>query len=346
MWLLGSMPKTAGPGWRAEPARVVQVRQRMQSAATDSKPAVMPTPATVAAQTALPSARFSARPSARPSASGRLSTETPGVEPATVTAPAMGPTISPTTTSTKATGQVTSAALVPESEWLQVEPSPDPGGQNVPVYETRLPPAQTLVFDLRRGKAGGRAELDWQPSGAHYQLTMQGPALGAAQLSWSSLGGLDPTGLAPLRFTESRRGRDLRAVNFQRDAGRVTFSGPPIEYPLVPGGQDRLSWMVQLAAVMAANPDLAQAQAQVAIWVVGTRGDADVWTFTVQDRAALDLPVGRVENTIHLVREPRRPYDTQVQVWLDPARHHLPVQAFLMVRATGVGTEFRLRDLK
>ena len=216
----------------------------------------------------------------------------------------------------------------------------------MPVYETRLPPAQTLIFDLRRGNASGRAELDWQPSGAHYQLTMQGHAVGAPQLSWTSLGGLDSSGLAPLRHTESRRGRDLRAVNFQRDAGRVTFSGPQIEYPLVPGGQDRLSWMVQLAAVMAANPGLAQTQAQVLIWVVGTRGDADVWTFTVQDRAALDLPAGRVENTIHLVREPRRPYDTQVQVWLDPARHHLPVQAFLTVRATGVGTEFRLRDLK
>ena len=235
-------------------------------------------------------------------------------------------------------------ALEPEPP--AAESSPDPGGQNVPLYETRLPPAQTLVYDLRRGGANGRAELDWQPAGKHYQLTMQGHALGAPQLAWTSLGGLDSTGLAPLRHTESRRGRDLRAVNFQRDAGRVTFSGPQIEYPLVPGGQDRLSWMVQLAAVMAANPGLAQAQAQVSIWVVGTRGDADVWTFTVQDRVTLDLPVGRVEDTIHLVREPRRPYDTQVQVWLDPARHHLPVQAFLMVRATGIGTEFRLRDLK
>ncbi len=229
---------------------------------------------------------------------------------------------------------------------MLVEPAADPGGQNVPVYETRLPPAQTLVFDLRRGAASGRAELDWQPSGAHYHLTMQGHAKDAPQLSWTSVGGLDHTGLAPLRHTESRRGRDVRAVNFQRDAGRVTFSGPQIEYPLVPGGQDRLSWMVQLAAVMAANPGLAHAQSQVLIWVVGTRGDADVWTFTVQERAAVELPLGRVENTIHLVREPRRPYDTLVQVWLDPTRHHLPVQAFLMVRATGVGTEFRLRNLK
>ena len=287
-----------------------------------------------------------AAPTARPGASRRLNPETPALERSTVTAPAMGPTRSPTTASTRPAEPITAALSAPEPEWLQAEPSPDPGGQNVPIYETRLPPAHTLVFDLRRGNASGRAELDWRPSGAHYQLTLQGHAVGTPPLSWTSLGGLDPSGLAPLRFTESRRGRDLRAVNFQRDAGRVTFSGPQIEYPLVPGGQDRLSWMVQLAAVMAANPGLAQAQSQVSIWVVGTRGDAEVWTFTVQDRAALDLPAGRVEDAIHLVREPRRPYDTQVQVWLDPARHHLPVQAFLMVRATGVGTEFRLRNLK
>ena len=334
LWLLGTMPTSAGPGWRAEPARAVQVRQLKRSAAADSASAVSPPPVAVAAQTA------------RPSAKTQLKPETPELERSTVAAPAIGPRLSPTTASTRPADPITAAPSAPEPEWLQAEPSPDPGGQNVPIYETRLPPAQTLVFDLRRGQASGRAELDWLPSGATYQLTLQGHAVGTPPLSWTSLGGLDPTGLAPLRFTESRRGRELRAVNFQRDAGRVTFSGPPIEYPLVPGGQDRLSWMVQLAAVMAANPGLAQAQSQVSIWVVGTRGDADVWTFTVQDRAALDLPLGRVENTIHLVREPRRPYDTQVQVWLDPARHHLPVQAFLMVRATGVGTEFRLRNLK
>ena len=49
---------------------------------------------------------------------------------------------------------------------------------------------------------------------------------------------------------------------------------------------------------------------------------------------------------VHLLREPRQPYDTQAQVWLDPARHHLPVQALLRVRATGEGTELRLQALK
>ena len=101
--------------------------------------------------------------------------------------------------------------------------------------------------------------------------------------------------------------------------------------------------MVQLAAVLTANPALGAPDAQISIWVVGSRGDAEVWTFTVQGRATLDLPIGRVDDALLLVREPRRPYDTQVQVWLDPQRHHLPVQALLRVRATGEGTELRLQ---
>jgi hypothetical protein len=156
---------------------------------------------------------------------------------------------------------------------------------------------------------------------------------------------VDDAGLAPLRYAESRRGRELRAANFQRDSGRVTFSGPQLEYPLVPGMQDRLSWLIQLPAVLQANPALAQPGEQVQLAVVGTRGDTEVWTFTVQSRGPLALPEGSVPDAVHLLREPRRPYDTQVQVWLDPARQHLPVQAWLRVRATGEGTELRLLEM-
>lgn len=227
----------------------------------------------------------------------------------------------------------------------QPENTPDSGGQAVPVYATQLPPPLALQFEMRRGPAVGQAVLDWQHSAGGYQLTLQGQAPGSPAIGWLSLGGFDSDGIAPLRYTESRRGREVRAANFQRDSGRLTFSGPAIEHPLVPGAQDRLSWMVQLAAVLAANPALAAAESQVSMWVAGARGDAEVWTFTVQGRVALDLASGRANETLHLVREPRRPYDTQVQVWLDPQRHHLPVQVLMRVRATGEGTELRLQML-
>ena len=224
-------------------------------------------------------------------------------------------------------------------------PTPDPGGLQVPVYAIELPPSMALRFESRRGVSSGTAELSWQLTGDAYRLSLQGQALGAPFISWASSGVVDAAGLAPLRHAESRRGREVRAVNFQRDSGRVTFSGPQLQYPLVAGMQDRLSWLIQLPAVLQANPALGQPGEQVQLAVVGTRGDAEVWTFTVQSRGPVELPSGPVADTVHLLREPRRPYDTQVQVWLDPARGHLPVQAWLRIRATGEGTELRLLEM-
>jgi hypothetical protein len=223
------------------------------------------------------------------------------------------------------------------------EAGPAPGAAPPPVYATQLPPAVTLHYELRRGAARSRAELQWRPAGNGYELALRSEGAGGAALGAASQGGFDASGLAPERHTESRRGRDLRAANFQREAGRITFSGPTIDYPLVPGAQDRLSWMVQLAGVLAANPALALPGSEVLMFVAGTRGDGEVWTFKVIEMAEVELANGTVLHTaVHLQREPRRPYDTQVDVWLDPARRYLPVRTRLVVRATGEGTELLL----
>ena len=56
---------------------------------------------------------------------------------------------------------------------------------------------------------------------------------------------------------EKRLRRSERAVNFNRPAdgqpGRITFSASTAEAALRPGAQDRLSWMVQLAARLAGS---------------------------------------------------------------------------------------------
>ena len=218
----------------------------------------------------------------------------------------------------------------------------DPGREHVPTYATHVPTAQLLRYEWRRGPAVGVAELDWQPGQDHYRLQLRGRAPGVPPLAWVSQGGFDANGLAPLRYTESRRGREVRAANFQRDKGRISFSGPPVEHPLMPGVQDRLSWMLQLAAVLEASPQLGTSDAAISMWVVGTRGDAEVWSFTVQGQPLLTLPAGETVRTLHLLREPRHAYDTQAQVWLDPARQHLPVRLQLRLRAGGDGMEMLL----
>lgn len=218
-------------------------------------------------------------------------------------------------------------------------PAPPAGDMAPPVYATRAPAAATLRYEARRNQRSGAAELQWQPEADGYRLQLLGAGLG---MGLASAGGFDGAGLAPLRHTEIRRGRELRAANFQRDSGRITYSGPAVEHPLLPGAQDRLSWLVQLGSVLNADAALAEPGTQLRMVVAGARGDTEVWLFTVQAPADLELPAGPVQGAVHLLREPRRAYDTEVQVWLDPAREHLPVQLWLRLRATGEGTELRL----
>ncbi len=233
------------------------------------------------------------------------------------------------------------------AEQAPAAPEPTPpatGGTSLPVYPTRLPPAVTLQYAVQRDgplRAGLQAELRWRPADdGSYELT-----LGLAATGWASVGRIDAHGLAPERQVETRRGRELRAANFQRDSGRITFSGPQLEFPLLPGAQDRLSWLLQLCAVLEANPALADAGSQVTLFVAGPRGDAGLWTFSSQGTETAELPAGAVAGTVHLQRAAERPYDTRVDVWLDPARHHLPVRLRVQNRAEGEPTDFLLQAL-
>ena len=119
--------------------------------------------------------------------------------------------------------------------------------------------------------------------------------------------GFDDAGIAPVRYTDRRRYRGTQAANFRRDAGKVTFSGPAVGHPLPPGAQDRLSWMLQLAAIAAAEPSLVGPGGRVSFLVVGARGDADVWTFIHGGEETLALPEGSAA-TVRLLREPGRAF--------------------------------------
>jgi hypothetical protein len=229
------------------------------------------------------------------------------------------------------------------------EPTPVPGesspppaaetaGTELPVYATRLLAAGRWRYTLERGIASGEADLIWQPTPeGPYELKLVGRIAGVTVLDWVSRGAIDAHGIAPERFVIRRRGRDSQAANLQRDAGKVTFSGPTHELPLLAGVQDRLSWMLQLPAVIEAAPARFGPGTQVTLMVVGARGGADVWTLTVIGPE----PVGGVP-ALKLLREARKPRDTQVEIWLDPARGHLPLRAVLSQPEGGPPLELRL----
>jgi hypothetical protein len=199
----------------------------------------------------------------------------------------------------------------------------------VPVYGTELPPPLTLQYTARRGALSGRASLEWRPGPAGYELSLTATVLGVQALSQLSRGTVDAHGLAPQRFLDRRRGRDALAANFRRDAGIVSFSGPEHTFPLLPGIQDRVSWMVQLPAVLKANPALRRPGAELQVFVVGARGDGAVWSFNVLGIEPLAVPGTPALPTLQVQRLPRHEHDTRADVWLDPARHFMPVKVAL-----------------
>ena len=300
---------TAAPAAPVARPRQVRTERRVPAAAPADIAPIVDAPAPAASSPEVPRA------------------EAPIEEPLSTSVAAPSPAASATIEPADTTGPVDSVAADPE----------------LPTYRTLLPPPAVLRYDLQRGRFGGSGELRWQPDGGRYALSLDGSVVGIQVLTQLSQGGIDGAGLAPERFTDQRARRPVQAANFRRDVGKVTFSGPSHELPLRAGVQDRLSWMIQLAAIAAADPRLREPDARVALQVIGARGDAGIWVFRCLGPVPLETAGGTLD-TLRYAREPRSPYDTAVEVWLDPARHHLPVRATTRNGAEGDGLELRLRD--
>jgi len=196
---------------------------------------------------------------------------------------------------------------------------------SVALAPTRVPPSIELLFALQRGADSGQARLSWQADGDRYALSLQATLPSGREIEQVSHGGFDAAGIAPVRLADRNRGRDVRAANFQREHGKVTFSGPRWELPLETGTQDRLSWLVQLVALAHGTQEGLREGAELAMWVVGARGAASHWRFEVRGSERVAF-AGQDCDTWHLVREPAHPYDTRVEVWLDTTAGHWPLK--------------------
>lgn len=200
-------------------------------------------------------------------------------------------------------------------------------GAPPPVWATRLPGDFVAHYRLQRGEEPARAvALRFEAAEGRYLLQLQG-AGGSRGPEQASQGRLESSGLAPERYLDRRRARAAAAAaNFDRARARITYSGAALEQPLFAGTQDRLSWIVQLAAIVDADPARWSEHARLPLYVTGVRGDAQLWVFTVRGRTTAEGPGGLAQPLLHLVREPERPYDLRVEAWLDPAQQHLPAR--------------------
>jgi hypothetical protein len=96
--------------------------------------------------------------------------------------------------------------------------------------------------------------------------------------------------------------------------------------------------MLQLGGVLEATPALRAPGARVTLMVIGARGGAGLWRFSV---AGVE-PLGDAA-ALKLVHESERVHDTRVEVWLDPARGHLPLRAVLTPPEGGAPLELNLQ---
>jgi hypothetical protein len=187
----------------------------------------------------------------------------------------------------------------------------------------------------------GSGTLDWTTDGSEYQMRLESSALFITLLTQTSVGKLGADGLQPERFSDKRFNRSEKAAHFQREAGKITFSGKQTSTPLQSGAQDRLSMLMQLAAMAAGSAaQLAQA-GQIALQVVNTE-EADTWLFLVQAPEQIQVPAGEAM-ALHLVRNPRKEFDSRLELWLAPNLGYLPAR-ILQTEANGNTFELQLRS--
>ena len=219
------------------------------------------------------------------------------------------------------------AQAQPVAEALHRVAAPPPPAAAAPLPQgVQVPPSVRLKYEVTATYRGvplqGEGELSWRHDGKDYELELEAhsPLLGSRRQR--SVGRITSQGLEPLHFWD--KSRSEQAAHFDREHGRVTFSNNQPDAPLADGAQDRLSVVLQLAALVAAHPQRYPAGTQIAIATASVR-DAETWTFSVEGEEDLQLPGGAVRG-LKLQRQPRREYDQKVELWLAPRMDYAPVR--------------------
>ncbi|MDI1244422.1 MAG: DUF3108 domain-containing protein [Rhodoferax sp.] len=215
--------------------------------------------------------------------------------------------------------------------------TPEPGGasatQKLIFNSKALPDSVKLVYRVEANKFPFRlgSELNWKHGERSYQAQLSIHAFGQSRVQ-TSRGQIDPMGLAPDRFSD--KSRSEVAAHFNRVQGLVSFSANTPSIALLPGAQDRLSVLIQLAALVASAPQDFSPGTTLRVPTIGPR-DGDLWLFTFGNMEALELP-GGTQQGLKLVRQPRQLYDQKLEVWLAPGLAYLPAR----IRITEANGDF------
>lgn len=194
------------------------------------------------------------------------------------------------------------------------------------LHDVQLPPSADLRYDVSADAKGmpysARGQLTWEQDGRRYKARMEISVLFLGSLVQTSEGTISAKGLVPERFTDRKRSE--RAAHFDHATQRIRYSNNAPDAPLLPGVQDRLTVNLQLAALFNAQPSAFHEGQTLRLPVSGVDA-AEIWLFQIGPQTRLSVPAGDFD-VRKLTRNPRRPYDRMVEIWLAPALHHLPVR--------------------
>ena len=228
---------------------------------------------------------------------------------------------------------------------VDMPPYPRFAGDGVPANEAsafKIPAPVFLKYQVlgmsKQMNYSAWAEFSWQHDGQRYDSKLEVGAFLLGSRSQTSQGTLGAEGLMPQRFGD--KFRTEVASHFQRDKGVISFSNNAPEVSMLKGAQDRLSVVMQIAALLSAEPDRYPVGTMLSFQTVATR-DAEVWLFLVEKAETLQLPYGDVP-TIKINRKPRKEFDQTIELWFAPSIDYLPVR----LRVTNANGDFVDQQLR
>jgi Protein of unknown function (DUF3108) len=242
-------------------------------------------------------------------------------QPATATASA--PAASEPASSTASTG--TDTSVITSLPASAPSAATSPGPNDLWPADTRLSYRLTGYF---RGELHGDARVQWQRSGARYQVRIEADISVLASLTMTSQGVVSDQGLVPDTYEEVVRGRRRGA---QLDDTQVTLqNGTKLARPA--GVQDTASQFVELAHQFASGRTALAPGRQVQFWMARP-GAVDLWTYDMLEEVTLHTPSLGAVRAVHLKPRPiANPRGNIVaEMWFAPSLQYLPVRIRIQV---------------
>lgn len=191
----------------------------------------------------------------------------------------------------------------------------------------RVPPAAHLAYevDIRTSDRAERgvSYLTWRQDGRFYDAQWTYFHLQLGDNSTRSTGIVTLHGLAPLDTRISQA--TPRNIRFDYDGHLLHYANPEESLPLSSGMQDRLSVLIQLSAMLAADPTRYPPGTAVTL-PVATGSAAGDQTFTVEEEESFEALRNQNVRALRLVQRPRNDQDPRTEVWLSPDMEYLPVR--------------------